>query len=819
MLTLLRGNRIPPGWLAAFLSCCLTLPLAPQLAHAQTSAAAPKVNYLAFRTSSFGATGGVVLPAKNGLLYGANHATLAYVNTYPSPVVAVLDSGVKRTNCHISAGLEPEFDYNQGILQDRLDYCASVIGSPLRQSALTGYIYASADLQGTYPIECDPPYTQGCNASQEELAAERYKRGWHRGNLVRYRPDGGDGRVVEASFTKLSTQVTSSLVLGQTADGHDIVYGMDIGGDGKGRIWSVEYADDDARARFQTVYLFETDADGFPVALNDMILASDGYLYVLLAYWRGDSAIGAPGMRSDPDTPTGAIIRLHPGNPGDTVQTVRRFILSEGEPTYSLATNYLTSISHLDNGVPKYYHENFSPSVVEAWRALVDINVECTPTAWGNPPCIRRDPSPSWRFPTHTGIRSTLVEGPDGYIYGNLGFGVCQHYVKAPIRALIEGGLTGPIFPGCITGNKNFFDWQPAADPSTGEVDAQGRPIPKYDGYYLDAQGQRQVNYGAIYRVGMNAAASGAGAGGFPFQILHRFGQTDGVNPKGPMAIGGDGAIYGVTLAGGAWREHFYFDDGKGNIVDDVSRMFGQGRRGDGTLYRIVPSRISIDAQGQVADGGFESLHTFIGNGEMHDRITGRHPIGVSAGPDGNLYGVTVEGGRWNSDQYGPLPDPRLGGSNARSNGVVFQVDLSGMETEASITVGLNPPVTVTGSDTRIVWQGVKVANCVGMGGYEGSGWAGPHAPEGELKLSNVPVAPNGAAYNFYMACDATDATDANGNPKKVYSAYAQLLVNMPTQEVLAERQGYGNGGSSAPWPLALLGIALWLRRRSPSIH
>jgi uncharacterized repeat protein (TIGR03803 family) len=86
--------------------------------------------------------------------------------------------------------------------------------------------------------------------------------------------------------------------------------------------------------------------------------------------------------------------------------------------------------------------------------------------------------------------------------------------------------------------------------------------------------------------------------------VLHTFFGADGLAPSGGLAIGPDGAFYGLTDGG--------------------------GDQGGGTVFRIA------------ADGTFTLLHSFDGPlGDGHEPYLGA----LALGPDGRFYGATSGGG------------------------------------------------------------------------------------------------------------------------------------------------------------------------------
>ena len=105
---------------------------------------------------------------------------------------------------------------------------------------------------------------------------------------------------------------------------------------------------------------------------------------------------------------------------------------------------------------------------------------------------------------------------------------------------------------------------------------------------------------------------------------------TDGAYPIGALVLGADGNLYGDTFSGGN------------------SNCPGCGQ---GTVFRVNPG------------GGFTRLHDFCMQTDCTD---GSEPeAGLTAGIDGNLYGVTFNGGI------------SAAGGNV-GNGIVFQLTTSG---------------------------------------------------------------------------------------------------------------------------------------------
>lgn len=123
--------------------------------------------------------------------------------------------------------------------------------------------------------------------------------------------------------------------------------------------------------------------------------------------------------------------------------------------------------------------------------------------------------------------------------------------------------------------------------------------------------------YGATYAGGdANCRIGGCGTifhlplVGQP-KILARFGFANGAGPYGALARDAGGNLYGSTYFGGLPK----------------SRCSSSGC---GVIFRMAPGQAPV------------ALHSFIGS-------DGTNPLGLTAGPDGNFYGMTQYGGRGNN--------------------------------------------------------------------------------------------------------------------------------------------------------------------------
>jgi uncharacterized repeat protein (TIGR03803 family) len=174
-------------------------------------------------------------------------------------------------------------------------------------------------------------------------------------------------------------------------------------------------------------------------------------------------------------------------------------------------------------------------------------------------------------------------------------------------------------------------------------------------------------------------------------QVLYRFtGGADGSFPKGGVAFGADGALYGTTsagasesagtvfrlaLVGSGYQETTVFAFGAGQGAHPQGDLLVRGNglvgvtqwggsTGYGTVYRLTPSSPSYSEQ---------VLYNFV-PGE-----SGSLPVsGVVAGPHGTLFGATAQGGYVSTSNNG--------------TGVVYELSTAGATyIEQAIVFAYNP--------------------------------------------------------------------------------------------------------------------------------
>ncbi|KAF0803478.1 hypothetical protein A6D6_03694 [Alcanivorax xiamenensis] len=565
-------------------------------------------------------------------------------------------------------------------------------------------------------------YASPPNPNSAAFSTELFTDGALQGGaLYRLDSDGNYATLLEASIGVLHAPVGYLL---HDPDS-DVVYGIDEGPQGNGRLFRL-WPDN----RVDILYTFanQTGRDQLP---NGVILGEDGMLYGLLGYDRGMPY--RPGTLTDPQTEVGAVYRLDPADPDGGIDILHTFTLTEGE--INVANPGRRRWLQGSTG----YHSDQQG----------DEQLSTVP------------------------VLSHLVAGPDGWLYGGTAVGECQVWVENSFW----GDDRAQSAPLCgwnisLTNSLRYYVFRRQSGTTPYIYNSNGYPDypngvtewpygiqhPFYDG---------PRPYGALYRVNKDTGE---------FQLLHEFDYDDGASPRGPMALGPDGNIYGTTLTGGTLRE---FEKTNGQV--HKSR--------NGILYRIDPTAIQVDDDGKVTADGFELLRDFTYNQE------GNTPIGVVRGTDDRLYGASLYGGqefvRGASNTTAPYDD----------YGTLFVVDTSGTAIEGSVVLTATPPVIQLGETSELTWTGNGVENCQASSGLDA--WNGTLAPSGSIDVSP-------AAGNYYLSIACEDQ-----NTGRSVSDTSVLRVDMESETEDGNSVSYGNGGGSlgVGGLVMLLGVAL-LRRR-----
>ena len=212
---------------------------------------------------------------------------------------------------------------------------------------------------------------------------------------------------------------------------------------------------------------------------------------------------------------------------------------------------------------------------------------------------------------------SGLTLGTDGNFYGTTTAGGSSN-LGVVFKITSSGNLTVLY---------NFTGGSDGASP-------QAPPIQGADGnWYGTAFAGGTGNLGTIYKI----TPSG-------FAPLYQFDGPHGANPSAPLLLGVDGNLWGTATLGGNGHGTIFkitpsgtltvlhkFDHGDTpNIIQaNDGNFYGTIFRtnvGDGSIYKMAPS------------GTFSTLHNFSG-------ADGIGPSGLMQATDGNLYGVTEQGG------------------------------------------------------------------------------------------------------------------------------------------------------------------------------
>lgn len=512
------------------------------------------------------------------------------------------------------------------------------------------------------------------------------------------------------------------------------LYGADKGPKGNGRVFKIG-----ADGSFASLHEFDAAPGGRKQVVNDLILGSDGVLYGITGYDRGLPL--APTSATAPTTPVGTLYSIDPAAPVASFKVVHTFTLAEGEINVEDNVSVTPGVSYATGEVVNPY----------AGQMLAPQNMQ------------------------GQGLAS-LVEGLDGWLYGTTSVPRCIVY--------------SPSQPLAVTGYTSMAQQTPLCGAKHSPASSYSQAYPYYDG---------PVPHGAVYRIRKNGTTQDGSAG---IQVLHRFGDTDGSTPRGPLAVGKDGAIYGTTLSGGANRRWVLLSTRLsrpptcGDFALDAwnvqclaagaanySRLqnLDQPLR-DGVLYRIVPAKIA------EASGGFELLHSF-----KFD-VDGYRPLGVSAGSDGRLYGVSGKGGQGYLQANGiPHANDDLG--------TVFQVDVEGNVASATVRLVATPASIAAGQKATLTWTSFQAGSCTASS--SGNDWTGGVATEGSIDLTL-----GAGTYRYQLTCIDT----VKGGE---VSALAQVYVDAVASVDDGNRVQYGNGGGgSLVWSLLPLLAMAGVRRR-----
>lgn len=271
-----------------------------------------------------------------------------------------------------------------------------------------------------------------------------------------------------------------------------------------------------------------------------------------------------------------------------------------------------------------------------------------------------------------------LTRGSDGLLYGALRYGPGGNDAGALFRVATDGSYT----------------LLHTMDPNTDGSGPSGGLV-ELGGAFYGVAATRGIGIGGagtVFRMYPNGSLG----------TIKAFNGQDGASPVGPLALGPDGNLYGLTYGGGP-----------------------EG----GTIFRIEPS------------GTFMTLHGLTS-------FDGTRPVaGPVIGSDGLLYGATT--------QYGGSPG---------ASGSVFQFDPLAAQPAVldmskvcynEFNTCFRPINTTVGKPYDIVWTSANLKECIGTGA-----WAGRKPPAGKVQYAQVKP----GVYTYRLRCSGPGGAVRNAS-------------------------------------------------------
>jgi uncharacterized repeat protein (TIGR03803 family) len=302
-------------------------------------------------------------------------------------------------------------------------------------------------------------------------------------------------------------------------------------------------------------------------------------------------------------------------------------------------------------------------------------------------------------FPFENDIQSGLILATDGKFYGGSSNG----------GTFSQGMIFKMSRDGRVTKLHDFTGGSDGGWPKAG-------PIQSVEGdFYGTTTGanSKSGSYGTVYRITKYGN----------FTLLHAFTGNDGANPEGPLVQGTDFYFYGTTGGGGGqanfgtifrvsssgnFKVLVNFNGANGNATTNNSGVI---QANDGNFYGVTffggSSNLGVLFR-MKPDGTLTVLHNFIGGSD------GAKPTaGLIQASDGNLYGITQEGGKENRgvlfratlagdvvtvhefiDATGNYPQVLFQHTNGKLYGETFGGGTSGRGVFCSLDAGLPPFVS-----------------------------------------------------------------------------------------------------------------------------
>jgi uncharacterized repeat protein (TIGR03803 family) len=340
--------------------------------------------------------------------------------------------------------------------------------------------------------------------------------------------------------------------------------------------------------------------DGTELTIGSVLIGGSTYSHVVVTV--GHILSGPTGSSAD-----GSMDSYDPGNNQLTIQSV-----TVGPATYHnvvVSVGNLVSIGSV-SGADVYDGNDLSMSFVQVGATVyqnVNINVggvgSVVRVAGGMPTYV---PDTYNSLTDQLAIAAVQV-GPS--VYTNV--------IVKPGKVLSVGGIYGSVGESIFysfSGRGGISGSTDGADPQAGLIQASDG-----DFYGTTAEGGAGGIAGTVFQI----TDQGVETVLHSFSGMVNFSGPDGVTPQSTLIYGADGNLYGTTEYGGT--------------------------NGVGTVFAVTP------------EGAVSILYSFGGTSGINDVRDGENPgKGLMKGIDGNLYGVTQNGGEYN---YGTIFRITTGGA------------------------------------------------------------------------------------------------------------------------------------------------------------